>query len=446
MSVDGQTLALFAGALKKDYHGPIIDALNNISALYRLLDKDEDIDVSGDSLKAIVPIKTRRNQGIGARAEGGALPTARYVKTVQMEIPLMYNYGAIQFSGQSIKASRKSSTAFAKVVDLEINSMIEGIKIDTNRQFFAPASGFLCMTSAAEDEGDSTTVSVDKPGNQWLEEGMPIESFPDTTDGAAGGDADISEGLTEATAHIVGKIPNSSSTSFTLHTYADADSAGEKWSNDRYIFRYGARGNEMNGLMDIIDDYSLQSTSSWFALQLGLQTIHGLSRSTYPILEAVIAHGSNVNRDLTEIIIQDHLDTIEKRSGKTGDQKTLMFMTTYGVRKMYADLLQSDRRYMKPLELVGGWKALAYQSGNSEIPMLVDKHCVPNTLFTIDRRFMNIYRASNFDWMDMDGSMFQRKIDSNGRYDSYEAVLYSYMNLGCKSFGNQGAIRDLNES
>ena len=90
--MSGQTLALFAGALKRDYHGPIIDSLNNMSPLYRLLSKNEE-DVSGEDLKAYIPIKTRRNQGMGARAESGALPSARYVKTVQLSVPLMYNYG-----------------------------------------------------------------------------------------------------------------------------------------------------------------------------------------------------------------------------------------------------------------------------------------------------------------------------------------------------------------
>ena len=184
MAVNGQTLTLFAGALKRDYHGPIIDSLNNMTPLYRLLDKNEDVDVSGESFYAYVPIKTRRTQGIGARAEGGALPTARYTKTLQLAIPLAYNYGAIQFTGQAIKASEKSATSFAKVVDLEIKDMVDAIKIDTNRQFFNDGTGSLCMTNGT-GTGSSSTVTVDTPGTEWLEEGMPIESFPDKTTGAA---------------------------------------------------------------------------------------------------------------------------------------------------------------------------------------------------------------------------------------------------------------------
>lgn len=438
----GQTVALLAGALKRDYHGPIVDSLNNMSVLYALLDKDEDVKVSGEGFSAYVPIKTRRNQGMGARAESAALPSARNVKTAQLIIPLMYNYGSIEFSGQSVKASEKDATAFAKVVDMEIKSMIEGIKIDTNRQLIASKYGYLCQTNGT---GGQSTVTVDHPGTQWLEEGMPIQSDAsvDGTTGMVSGE-DISYGLAESTCYIVKKIL--SDTTFMLGTAADAEESGEAWHNDHYLFRWGAANNEMNGLMDLIDDYSLQSTSSWFGLQGGLQTIHGLSRSTYGILESNINHNSNSNTDITEQLIQDDLDDIEKASGKTGDSKHLLMLTTYGVRKMYVDLLAGDRRFMKPLDLVGGWKTLGYQSGNDLIPFLVDKHALPNSICYIDRRTMKIYRASNFDWMDMDGSMFQRKIDGSGRYDSYEAMMYCYMNLGCSSFKNQGARRDISES
>ncbi len=442
MSVDGQTLSLFAGALKRDYHGPITDSLNNMTALYRILDKEEEgIEVSGEGLTAYAPIKTRRTQGIGSVAEGGPLPTARQTKILQLEIGLAYCYGAIQFTGQSIKASQKSATAFAKVVDLEINDMVEAIKIDTNRQFFGDSTGVMCLTNGT---GGQSTVTVDTPGTQYLEEGMPIltDASSDGTTGAASSE-DISHGLTESTAHIVKKILTS--TTFMLGTYADVEESAEQWHTDHYMFRYLSPGNEMMGLKGIIDNEAIKATSSWDSTGNATTTIHGKSRSSYGILDATINHNSNTDTNITEIRIQGLLDDIEQKAGKKDNESNLILMTTYGVRKAYVDLLQSDRRYVKPLELVGGWQAIAYQSGSKNIPIIVDRHCLNHAMLAIDRRYVKIYRASNFDWMDMDGSMFQRKIDSSGRYDSYEAMLYAYMALGCTSFPNQGALRDITE-
>ncbi|MDP2363607.1 MAG: hypothetical protein Q8M94_07545, partial [Ignavibacteria bacterium] len=231
----GQTLTNFAGALKRDYHGPIIDSLNNLSILYSQLDKnEEDVQVSGEGFSAYIPIKTKRNvRGVAVRAEGGVLPTAGHTTVKQLVIPLMYNYGGINFTGQVIKASAKSATAFAKVADIEVKDMVTNFRIGTNRQMFAPASGYLCQTNGT-GAGASSTVTVDHPGTQWLENGMTVASFPNTTTGAAVADSDVSEGLTEPTSHMVGNVL--SDTTFQLNDYTDAAIATEKWATDRYVF------------------------------------------------------------------------------------------------------------------------------------------------------------------------------------------------------------------
>lgn len=436
----GQTISLMEGALKKDYHGPIIDALNNMTALMTLLEKDYD-SVSGEGLEAVVPIKMRRTQGIGAVAEGGVLPVPKNTKVKKLTIGLAYNYGSIKFTGQSLAASRKSATAFANVIDLEVNDMVEAMKIDTNRQFYGDGSGWLCIT----DGGDSSAyaVTVKDPGTQWLEEGMAIQSFANLSSSSTDSN-DISQGESVGQEDIVGAI--TSETVFNLHTYLDVQ-ASETWVTGRYIVRAGARDIEMVGLKAIIDNEAIKGTSSWFGLGAAITSIHGLSRATYPLLDAVIVHNSNTNTNITEMRIQELLDNIEKASGKKGSEASQIIMTTYGVRKAYTDLLQSDRRYVEPLQLIGGWEAIAYQSGNRKLPLLVDRHCIPNSLLVIDRRFTKIYRASDYDWMDKDGSMFHRTVTSTGGIeDAYEANMFVYQALGCSSFKNNGALRDITEA
>lgn len=437
----GQTLTLLAGALMKDYHKPIIDTLNNMTPLMTLLDKDYE-SVSGTALQAVIPAKLRRTQGIGAVAEGGALPVAKNTKIVQLLVGLAYNYGSLKFTGQSIAASRKSATAFANVIDLEVNDMIEAMKIDTNRQFYGDGSGWICMTNGTGTT--QSTVTVDNPGTQWLEEGMAVESFADLTASTQTGDQDIGEGLTASTPHQVGSV--TSDTVFELHDYADA-SASESWSTNRYLTRYGARANEMIGLKAIVDNEAKKATSSWYGLGAATTTIHGLSRVTYPRLDAVIVHNSNTNTNITEARIQELIDDIEAASGKKGNEATQIIMTTPEVRKAYVDLLAADRRYVKPLELIGGWEAIGYQAGNRLIPMLTDKHCIPNSLFVLDRRYLKIYRAADYAWMtgpSREGNMFRQTITSTGgTEDAYEANMFVYQSLGCSSMKNQGALRDI---
>jgi len=438
----GNTLALLAGALKKNYHGPIVDTLNNMTPLMSLLDKDYQ-SVSGTSLKAIVPIKLRSTQGIGAVAEGGALPVAKYVKTAQLEIGLAYNYGSIKFTGQAIAASRKSDTAFANVIDLEVNDMTSSMKVDTNRQFYGDGSGWLAITNGTGS--GAHLVTVDNPGTQYLRPGMGIQSYADLSSASADS-SDISYGESAGEEDMVGSIP--SSTTFELVTHADVEASGT-WADNRYICRAGAAAIEMIGLKAIVDNESIKATSSWYGLGDATTTIHGLSRSTYPRLDSVIVHNSNTNTNITEARIQELLDDIEDESGKQDSAATQIIMTTKGVRKAYVDLLAADRRYVKPLQLIGGWQAIGYQAGNRLIPMLVDKHCIPNTLFALDRRYLKIYRAADYDWMSGPtggDNMFRQTITSSGgTEDAYEANMFVYQGLGCSSFKNQGALRDIVE-
>lgn len=440
----GQLLSTLNEALKKDYKGAIVDNLNNMSPLYALLEKNEE-SVSGENLQAVISLKTGRNQGVGSRSEDAALPSARYIKTQKLSIPLKYSYGAIRFTGQTLKAGEKSATSFANVIQMEIDGMVEGMKIDTNRQFFGQGDGHLCMTNGTGTAG--STVTVDKPGTQWLEEGMPIQSVADLSSDTVDSNDISSTGstvLAETLAYTVYEIL--SDTTFTLGNAACTAAQNDTWANDRYICRYGSNNREMMGLRGIVADNTITTGSgSWLGLD-ELTTIYftgdgstAASRATYPILNATIAHNSGVNRAVSESLIQGLLDSIEKKSGKKGDSKSLIMVCPYEIRKNFIDLLQADRRYAKPLELVGGWQSIAYQSGNSEIPIIVDKMALPNAICVLDRRFLKIYRASDYDWMEKDGSMFSR-VEG---YDAYTAQMYCYQNLGCSSFKNQGSLRDL---
>ncbi len=448
MGITGQTISDFGGALKRGYDGPIIDQLNNLSVLFSWLDKNtEDVEASGEDFYTRFPMKIRRNQGAGARAEGAVLPIAQFNKIIQEFVPMRYNYGAIEFTGQSIKASEKNETAFAKVVETEISGLIETLELETNRQMMGDGTGHLARVNGTYDGNADATMNVDEPGTMWLEEGMPIQTT-DQTLPATLVTGDLSYGLGSAGAHVVGTINDD--TSFegfkSDHTTLEGQGAteDEAVTND-YVTRFSG-GLPTQGFMGIFDNYALRGTSSWFATGSAITTPQGLSRSTYPILDATISHGSNSNRALTEDLIQAALDSIEKASGKKNQEETQLLLTTYAIRRKFILELQSDRRYSPNyLDLTGGWKALAYQAGNRQLPMVVDRMCIPNTLFIPNKRHLKIYRAGDWEWMELDGNMFQRKIDSNGTYDAYEARKFCYMNLGCDNFKAQGAMRDILE-
>ena len=401
MAITGSTLSAIQEALKRYYIGPIRSQLNNSTVLLSRLQRNEE-DVSGDTLTAYIPLEYERNQGIGARADGGVLPAAKYIGVKQATVALKYNYGRIQVTGPAVAGSRNSSAAFMKVIDFEIKGMLRGMKVDQNRQLFGDGTGVLCQINGTSS---GTTVTVDNPGTQYLESGMAIDSYDATSGGTIG-------------------LNSSTIASIDSTTQITLDAAGASTDND-YIIREDSYGLEMMGLRGIIDDATYVST------------FQGLSRTTYPWLNANVLDNSGTNRSLTLDLCQQASDAAEIDGGRIS-----LVVSNYELRRKYADLLVGDKRFVNKLKLDGGFSALEYSAGGDPIPWVVDRHSWDNTVFFVDESSMAIYRASDFDWMDKDGNVLSRVAD----YDAYEAILYVYQTLGCSAPQHNTALRDVTQT
>lgn len=454
--VIGADLDTMEAVTKNHYLPALVDKLNNINPYWSRIKKTaEFIPAHGRGLKAYWPIKLRNNKGSGIRPAKAVMPTPRANKYLELKIDLKRMYGTMKFDGDSLAATSKDETRFVEVIDSETTGLKIGYENDLATYVISPSFGWLCQTSSA-GAGSEATVDVDGPGTIWLEEGMPIEtrafsvSVGVGTISAAGGDTDISQGLTDGTAHQVGVIDEDNLISFELEDYLDAEVAGEKWSNNRFVFRYGnpVTGTDptsMHGLLTLIDNYRLQaaSTSSAFGLDLGLITLQGQSKLTYPKLDAIVIHHGGSNRAFSEELFQEGLDRVETRTGQT--HKNRYALMNQALRRSFVSLLQSDRGFNSDkMDLKGGWKSIAYQAGNDQIPILVEKKVPNNMVFVPDMEDMIIHRHKEPEFMDLaGGSMFRQYHDSSGEYDAFIATLYCYIEQGSKFPGSGVVYRDV---
>lgn len=451
---EGATLSSLEASLKINYKGPLTDRLNNATLYFAQLEKtSEFVESSGQGLKTVYPIITGGNNRAGWRAENAALPTAGQVSSLQLESALKYLYAGIRITGPTLKASAKSATRFAEVVNQEMDSVTKGMRSEIGIQLISPAAGWLCQTNGA-GAGSDATVTIDNPDARWLRKGAAIISHAYAVSAgigtitAAASDTDISHGLTESTAHMVDTIASSKLT-FELKDYNNDAIATEQWSTNRYIFRYGTAvagtsTSTMLGLFDILDDYAEQSNSSWFGLSNCLITIQGKSRSTYSSsLNAKISDNDGTLRPLSEDVLQEGLDLVLE---ETGDEKHTgqMFLMDLAMRRRYMRMIRAQGNFAPNyLKLEGGYKVVSYTSGNSQIPIVADRFCMANTILVPNVNYINIHRAGDFDWIDKMGSMWNQSTDSSGAYDAYTATMYYYAEQGCNSFNDQLAIRDI---
>lgn len=404
-----QTLANISGFLKTHYTPPIQEQLNKSSVLYYRLEKNEE-DVAGEDLTAKIPLFYKRNQGIGWRAVGGTLPTAGRRDHTKASVAMAYLYGKIRIAGQAIKASRNNSAAFAKVVDTEINGMVEGLRLEINRALHGRGTGAMSKVTAATGSKTADTLfAVDDASR--LDEGMVVDLI-DTNAGSGG-----TKNLDSKTISMVDYRNNKIALS-TTNTVTQND----------WIYREDSQGNAMMGIEGIVD--GLDSASARL-----VTTLQGISRATNLWWEGSVMDNGGAIRDLSFTLVQQAYELGEL----LGHGETSLMLSGYAVRRKYVDLCAADKRYVSTLKLDGGFSAIEYSGGGAPTPWAVDRMTLANRLFCIDERSLAVFRAADFDWMDLDGAVLRKVSD----VDEYDADCFSYLNLGAYKCNVNTVLRDV---
>ena len=395
------TLSSLDAILKTQYLGPIREQLNSATPGLDRIGKNYD-SVVGKNFT--VPLHYGRNEGVGARADGGTLPTAGNQSYKECIVPMRYQYGRIEITGPTIQAARSNEGAFIRAVDSEMKGLSRDMKSMLNRQLFGDGTGVLATCVSASD---ATTVTVDSTAK--LRVGMRVDVLVTAT------------GAT--TAGVVGDVIASitSSTVFVLTTgVATYGSIGGTYS----VYTNGSRNLEMMGLSGIIS---------------ATATLQTLDVATYPWWVANVQGNSSVNRAISDTILQKAIDAITQNSNGS---PTAIY-TTAGIRRAYQALLTATKQIVGSMDLKGGYKAITYTGGETgQLPIIVDRDAPANKLFITDENELQFYRLSDFDWMDSDGAILSR-VSSK---DAYEAVLYIYQELGCSMRNAHTRIDDITEA
>lgn len=383
----GATLSTIDSILKDRYLGPIREQLNNeLITLKRLRRNSEDIDFSGR--QAIVPLHMGRNKGVGARAEGAALPSPGAQGYKDMKIKMAYNYATIKITGPSIKAARNNAGAFIRTVSSEVKGAVRDLKRECNRQFYNGTYGEIAVCG---DTSGSTTVQLDTKTNMNLfEVGDRIDIATIATgDKVSNGDSVTIESIDRDNCTIT------------------ISGDGVTTSNTHGIFREDAYGQELKGLV------------AW--LGTADNTLGNINRAENPWFNPNIMSNAGTLRALSLDLMQQAFDETEIAIGSNGVSAGY---TNHALRRKYLALVRADRRYVNQMTLDGGFKAVEYNG----VPLILDTMGPRHSIFFCDESMMQTYEMSDFEWMQEDGAVLSRALDGS---DAYEAVLFWYSQLGC---------------
>lgn len=403
------TLETANDVLKLDYKGPLRDQLNHTTFLLSQIESNSD-DIVGKH--AVVPIHTSRTSGVGARAEGGTLPTAGAQGYNDVRVPLRRNYGRIQISGPTIQAMSSDRGAFVRAVESETSGATTDLKRDVNRQVHGTSNGVIatCGTTSASNTlqllGTTTRTQMRQAWNQG---GMVIDigtvADPDTV---AASRTVTAVDYDNKTLTISGAaVSTTSGTHFIFR-------AGNGGASDNTGNPGGQDGQlELTGLQSIVSDTA------------DIQTI---DTSAVPVWQSQVFDNSGTNRALSENLINRAIQDTEIESG----EQIKLLLSNAPVNRAAASLLTATRRNLDNVALEAGysgikWTALAEgmrQSGG-DVALVWDQDAKENTLYGLATDKLVQYVGSDWDWMDQDGAVLSRVANQ----DAYEATLYKYHEL-----------------
>jgi hypothetical protein len=403
------TLATVDAVLKEIYEPRLRDQLqSDVITTKRMESSSEGVTNEVGGKYVTFPVRTRRNHGIGARAENTALPVAQSQKYAAARVNLAYLYGAVELTGQTMELADKNPQAFISVMGEEVKGLRETLVKDMNRQIYGTSVGTVATANGA---GSTTTFVTSDADAQYLEVGMIIDIF-DTS--AAGLMANAPFEIT-ALASAGGN---------TTATFTPA--AGAATASGDTMHRYGSRNLETIGFTDIVSDSG---------------TLYNINPGTEPVWKAVVEANGGTPRALSEGLMIKTADRVRQNGGKTS-----VIFTTMGVRRSYWQLLVQQRRYTDTKEFAGGFKGLVFNTDWGEIPVMADWDAKAGKLFYINEDEMKFYREADWAFMNRDGSNWQRKITSAGNFDAYQSMYFSYRQLGTHRRNSHALLSDITEA
>lgn len=388
-----QNITTGLAELKNYYQGPIIDLLNEEVPIYRACEK---VKQGWSGYQVIRPLRTSRNQGIGATSDGGTLPKIGAQTTVQAIIAAKFNYLRFGITGPMIKASQSDVGSFVRSAAYELEMGYKDLKTDISRQLSWTGTGYLATVSTASSA--STTLVI--AGRTTTEPALKYIDINTTFDVIDSSGNIYASGVT-VNAITAGSASSSTATLTldqpitTLTTY--------------FLIRSGSLNNEIQGIL--------------YALDNGTTTIYNVNRATSISFQGNV---TDLTTAVNPVLSIDAMQTPFNEGLRRGNMGMYnAAWCDFTSLRYYQKLLTPDKRYSNTVEADGtfGDKGKFYMDFNG-IPVVPDKDMSTKFAF-LPAEALKMYELCAMEFADETGSMYIAQSDN----DSFESRVRHFTNL-----------------
>jgi hypothetical protein len=413
-----ETRTTMDNILKYVYHDSIVDSIAKQVKLYTLFQKKAArMGYGGKSF--IVPIELNYMGSTGARAESGTLPDSTPGVALNSVVPIYYNYFAVSVTGPAMATSSENKYAFAEAWSREVKNKTRSFQQHMNRQLNGDGDGILAQVDGTPSlNGSDYTITLDNAYglsgfNNSDVNGHRFTSINQLVDFYSGS-SKRDTGAVKITGYTRGSFPNTSATVIC------ADGDCDEVADGDYMYVAGAYGNEMPGIILLIDDGTQAAT------------FQSINTNTYWEWKSHIGYGATPGtaEALTVNRIQTTIDDIESSGGGNVD----FMYTSNAVYLTLGELSRTERLITNPKVLDPGWKVLEYNG----MEIHSDPYCV-DVLYLFDNRAVKLFEARPQGWLQEDGNALIRTTNK----DEYEAYWGWYATPGVINRQWLGKIVDI---
>ena len=393
MTVTGGLNRTDADAVLKDFYLPgVRSVLNNEVFLLSQMEQNSE-DVEGRA--AVLSINVGRNQGVGARAELGTLPTAGAQQYAEERVPLKYNYGRIQLSGPVIRSMGSDRGSFVRAVQSETNGVVRDLRNDVNRQTYGTGSGVIAFVDGIA-AGAVVSLSASANRMRHFARGMIV---------------DIG---------VVG-----TPTSVGTATILSVDRAAATITIDPPLVTAGGEGVYRTGSGETAAPAVQREIT-------GLQAQVSATGALWGIDPADWADWASYEIETAGAVSEDMFIEASQETNLNSGEQIDTWVTTAEVHRWVAGLLTSLKRFPTTNEMKGGYSGLDISdmsqgnTGSHTVSMVYDKDMVEDgAAYGLTMRRWQNYRMSDWEFMQDDGAILNRVPNT----DAYEGTLFCYSEM-----------------
>jgi hypothetical protein len=306
--------------------------------------------------------------------------------------------------------SKSNVGSFLEVLKAEMDGLKTDLRRDLARQVWGPSDGNTNGKGAIAECGTttaSTTVvlnSAEALRKGHIYPGMVI----DIADGSG-------NAVTNGAAVTVQSV-SISGPSIVI------SGSGVTTSTSNFIYRSGNYNNEITSLQDIA------ATSS--------RTIGGIDDS-----QAANSFWLPITQTSVGSLSIDVMNQMANQIALAGGDTSLL-LTSFGVRRAYFNLLQSQVRYSEPLKLESCYTGLSFAGPFGDLPLVADRDAKFGNLYFLDEKYIKNLVSEDWHWLQEDGHILKWVIG----YDAWEAAMVRRFQLAVTRRNVQGVMSGITDA